>query len=134
MEPPHERIQSGKPETGNIIITMTRENESFLVSIRDDGYGINLDKVRKKAKRIHPSPETLSHSELQNLIFEPGFSTQEQTSIVSGRGVGLDFVKATVLACGGEIRVESSPGNGTCFYLLIPKHYELQDKAEQPGL
>ncbi len=134
METPEERTRLGKKPSGFISISMTEKADCFHLSIKDDGRGLNLDKIRLKAKDKFKIHKSMSKSELQNLIFEPGFSTQEQASVVSGRGVGLDYVKATIMACGGNISVESDPGIGTCFFLNIPKHYELQDKAEHPGL
>jgi chemotaxis family two-component system sensor histidine kinase/response regulator PixL len=124
IEPAHVRCQQGKPEQGEIEIRAYHQGNQTVVEIRDDGQGLNLERICSRAiERGLLLPEQLavtSTAELIDLIFEPGFSTATQVSELSGRGVGLDVVRAQLQSLKGTITVTSSPGEGTTFTLRLP--------------
>ncbi len=124
IEPPEMRRQLGKSETGNIYIHAYHQGNQTIIEMRDDGRGLNLDKIAQKAVNVGLiTPEqlpTLSKEQLQNLIFEPGFSTATQVSDLSGRGVGLDVVREQLRTLKGNVWVSSIPGQGTSFTLSLP--------------
>ena len=124
IEPPEERIAAGKPEEGTIKLSAYQEGDRIIISIEDDGRGINVEKVKKKAVEkglITPEQaENMSDKEAFELLFMPGFSTADQVSEVSGRGVGMDVVASTIHALRGTIEVESEPGKGTKFIMKLP--------------
>jgi len=124
IEPPEERERSGKPRRGLLHIEAYHEGGYVLVEVRDDGRGIDLAGVAKRAlERGLLTREELaqrSPREVADLIFLPGFSTATSVSAVSGRGVGMDVVKTNVEAVGGSIDIESERGRGTIFRLRIP--------------
>lgn len=122
VESPEKRQASGKSPTGKIRLGASQEGDYIVISISDDGNGINVEKVRQKAinnKLIDPSAQ-LSKEEIIRLIFAPGFSTAEQVSDISGRGVGLDVVETSIKSLKGEIEVESEEGKRTTFRLKVP--------------
>ena len=124
IEPPEEREARGKPKTGNITITAQQEGDFVLLEVTDDGRGIDASAVHQAAKmrRIASDSElsAMSDEDTLHLIFTPGFTTKNRPDTISGRGVGLDVVHATVVAMGGEIEVHSVPGQGTSFLLRLP--------------
>ncbi len=124
IEPPEEREAVGKPRRGTLRIEAYHEGGYVLIEVRDDGRGLDLQRVRERAvARGLVSAEELarmSPREVSELIFLPGFSTARTVSAVSGRGVGMDVVKTNVEGVGGSIDVESELGHGTCFRLRIP--------------
>ncbi|MDR2797500.1 MAG: response regulator [Treponema sp.] len=124
IEAPEERRKAGKQEVGQLSIRCIRESGSMKISIADDGRGIDTEAIRKKIlERELLSPEhaaQLTREELINYIFQTGFSTSSQVSTLSGRGVGMDAVRSSVEHMKGSIFVESSPGKGTCFIILVP--------------
>ncbi|NWF62655.1 MAG: hybrid sensor histidine kinase/response regulator [Fischerella sp.] len=124
IEPPDVRRQQGKPEQGEIEIRAYHQGNQTVVEIRDDGQGLNLERICSRAiERGLLLPEQLAAIptvELFELIFEPGFSTASHVSELSGRGVGLDVVKAQLQSLKGSITVTSSPGQGTTFTLRLP--------------
>ncbi len=124
IEPTDIRRQQGKPEQGEIEIRAYHQGNQTVVEIRDDGQGLNLERICSKAlERGLLLPEQLtvtSTADLIDLIFEPGFSTASQVSELSGRGVGLDVVRAQLQSLKGSISVTSSPGQGTTFTLRLP--------------
>ncbi len=124
IELPAERTAAGKPETGHLRIAARRESENVIILIEDDGKGIDPRRVRAKAIErgvvTEESAGTLSDEGVYDLLFLPGFSTAEKVTDISGRGVGLDVVRTAVDALKGSIRVESAPGKGTSFELLLP--------------
>ncbi|MFA7625809.1 MAG: hybrid sensor histidine kinase/response regulator [Candidatus Kapaibacterium sp.] len=124
LETLEERIAAGKPETGKIILEARHSSGMLLISIKDDGKGINLEELRKSiAEKGFSSKEmasALSPSELYDFLFLPGFSTRHQVTEISGRGVGLDVVFSMVNDVGGIIKVESEYGKGTNFQLQLP--------------
>ena len=122
MEDKAERIQTGKPAMGTIGLRASSRGGHIHIEVKDDGKGLNRDRIYQKALDrglIQPGSRP-SDEELNLLIFEPGFSTVEQVSDLSGRGVGMDVVKQNVRALGGRIEVESQPGRGTLIRLVLP--------------
>ncbi len=124
IEPPEERVAKGKPEYGTIILSALQEGDRIIVSIEDDGRGIDPEKVKKKAIEkglIKPEQaEQMSDKEAYELIFMPGFSTVEQVSDLSGRGVGMDVVANVIHSLRGSIEVESELGRGTKITMKLP--------------
>jgi two-component system chemotaxis sensor kinase CheA len=122
IESPEERKKAGKAVEGTINLKASNEGNMILIEIFDDGKGIDVNKVKKKAIDrgvIHPS-KVLTDIEAYNLIFEPGFSTAQQITNISGRGVGLDVVKKQIEKLNGNVSVWSAPGKGTRFTIKIP--------------
>jgi chemotaxis protein histidine kinase CheA len=123
IEPPTRRLADGKPEQGTITLRATHQGSRTLITISDDGQGINLDQVREKACKLG-FPESLRQTtnlpDLLALIFEPGFSTAEQVGELSGRGVGLDVVQTNLWQLRGEVQVATRAGMGTTFTLSLP--------------
>ena len=124
IEEPDVRVRKGKPETGQIVLNASHQNGMILIEVSDDGAGINLELIKQRAiERKLISPETasqLSKSELIDLIFQPGFSTKEAVTSLSGRGVGMDVVKTNITNIGGTIEITSEPDLGTQIQLKIP--------------
>lgn len=124
IEPPEERKKLGKPEKGKVILKAEHEGNYIVISVEDDGRGIDPEKIRKKAieKKLVTEQEAMSISDkdILNFIFIPGFSTASKVTNVSGRGVGLDVVKANITKLNGMIDVQSTPGHGTKFILKLP--------------
>ncbi|MEH2411577.1 hybrid sensor histidine kinase/response regulator [Nostoc sp.] len=129
IETPEVRREHGKPEQGLIEICAYHQGSQTVIEVRDDGQGLNLDRIRRKAVEFHPiqtgektrsSASNLADPELLDLIFSPGFSTANQVSEISGRGMGLDIVRTQMDALNGSISVESFPNQGTIFILKIP--------------
>jgi two-component system, chemotaxis family, sensor histidine kinase and response regulator PixL len=123
LEDAETRIARGKPAQGTIEIkAFYRGNETFII-VSDDGGGINLDKIREKAIRIGLDQAQLNKArpqDLLDLIFEPGFSTADQVTELSGRGVGMDVVRTNLQQVRGKITVNTQPGIGTTFTLSVP--------------
>lgn len=122
LEFPDERRLAGKSARGRIKIEASLEGTRAIIAISDDGRGIDSAAVRQRAVEIgaFPDDEELSDEETLSLIFSPGFSTVDEVSALSGRGVGLDAVERTIHELGGEIRVHSEAGKGTRFQLVVP--------------
>lgn len=124
IEPKEERIKAGKPERGKIILKAEHEGNYIVITVEDDGRGIDPNKIRKKAieKNLITEQEanSISDKDILNFIFIPGFSTASKVTNVSGRGVGLDVVKANITKLNGIIDVQSTPGIGTKFILKLP--------------
>ncbi|WP_311272668.1 MULTISPECIES: chemotaxis protein CheA [unclassified Rhizobium] len=122
LETPEERIAAGKNPAGQVTLVARQTGGDVTITIRDDGRGIDRQRVRAKAESsglIAPGA-TLTDQELLQLIFEPGFSTAAQVTNLSGRGVGMDVVKKTIEALRGTINVTSNPGMGSEITLAIP--------------
>lgn len=122
LETPDERRAAGKPEAGHVRLSARQSGGEVIITVKDDGRGINRERVRAKAESsglIQPGA-ALGDQELLQLIFQPGFSTAQQITNLSGRGVGMDVVKKTVEALRGAIEVSSTPGNGSEIALRIP--------------
>jgi two-component system chemotaxis sensor kinase CheA len=124
IESPEARAKNGKHPEGRIVLRAYHQNGLVHIEVADDGNGIALDKVKKRGiERGLVTPERaemMSDSEVASLIFLPGFSTAEQITNVSGRGVGMDVVKTNVEAVGGTVEVDTRMGQGTTFTLKIP--------------
>jgi chemosensory pili system protein ChpA (sensor histidine kinase/response regulator) len=122
IEDPAARAAAGKDPSGNILINLQQEGNDVSVEFRDDGAGLNLARIRDKAREqglIAPTHE-VSDAEAAQLIFMPGFSTAAQVTELAGRGIGMDVVRAEVNALGGRIETATTPGQGTSFRLVLP--------------
>ncbi len=122
IEMPEDRIAAGKPETGKIRLIASHKGGNIVIEIRDDGRGLNRDKILEKAleKGVISDASNLSDKQIYELIFEPGFSTADQISDVSGRGVGMDVVRRNINELGGGIEIESNPGQGSAIIIRLP--------------
>ncbi len=122
VELPEKRRAAGKEETGTIYLDAYHKGGNIVIEISDDGNGIDPAKVLRKAKEkgVVAAEAELSDHEIYNLIFEPGFSTAEVVSDISGRGVGMDVVRRNIMALGGRIEVESELGKGSTFRVHLP--------------
>ncbi|MGH0037097.1 MAG: chemotaxis protein CheA [Myxococcota bacterium] len=124
LETPERRLAVGKPETGRLVVEARRGKDSIEIEVRDDGAGIDLASVLRRALDaglVHPDlAEDLPPEEVAMLIFKPGLSTADQVSEVSGRGVGMDAVKATIESLGGAVELRSELGCGTSTILHVP--------------
>jgi two-component system, chemotaxis family, sensor kinase CheA len=124
IEPPTARLAGGKREIGLLAIAARQAGNTIAIVISDDGRGLDEERIATKALATglitHAERSAMSRDKLLNLIFEPGFSTAETVSNVSGRGVGLDVVRQNLERVGGSIKVASVPGQGTQFTLQIP--------------
>ncbi|MEO9901871.1 MAG: chemotaxis protein CheA [Parasphingorhabdus sp.] len=122
LETPAERVAAGKPEEGTIDLSAAHVGGNIVISISDDGAGINRERVLAIAidKGIVQPDAHLSDQEIDELIFAPGFSTAEEVTDISGRGVGMDVVRRNIVSLGGRIQVQSQPGYGTRLNMLIP--------------
>ncbi len=122
IESPEERLAAGKPAEGMVRLSAAHRSGRIVIEISDDGAGINRTKVRASAiKKGLIAPDVqLSDSDIDNLLFLPGFSTAATISSISGRGVGMDVVKRSILALGGRISISSRPGLGSTFSMSLP--------------
>jgi two-component system sensor histidine kinase and response regulator WspE len=124
IESPQERVAAGKPMEGTVRLESFHRGGMLAITISDDGRGIDIDRIRQKIiDRNLGSPKTaaqLSDAEIIEFLFLPGFSTAEQVTEISGRGVGLDIVKSMVQEVGGTIRATSQFRKGTNFYFQLP--------------
>ncbi len=122
IEPPAVRSAAGKPETGIIELTVSQEGNEIAITIADDGAGLDLERIAARARErgLIGADEHPDERRLTNLIFVSGFSTATELSAVSGRGVGMDVVKAQTAAAGGRVDVSSRRGEGTRFSIRLP--------------
>lgn len=124
IETPEIRKASGKPPKGSLRLTARRDKDNVVIEIEDDGAGIDHERLRRKGvEKGLMAPEAAANAtkeELVALLFEPGFSTAETITDISGRGVGLDVVKKTIESLKGTIKVETEVGRGTRFELVLP--------------
>jgi len=122
IEGPAERAAAGKPEDGTVLLKASNEGNMIVIEIADDGKGIDVEGVRRKAAErglIHPS-KMLTDVEAFSLIFEAGFSTADKVTNISGRGVGLDVVRTQIEKLNGNVTVQSQRGKGTRFIIKLP--------------
>ncbi len=128
IETPEVRTQRGKPPAGQIKLSAAYEGNRVVITVRDDGTGIDPERVRKEAiaRGFIGVNQAISDSDLIDLIFRPGFSTAEVLSEESGRGVGLDVVRDCVSRLRGTLEVESMPGQGTAFTMKFPTSLAIQ--------
>jgi len=124
IEPPDVRIKNGKPPKGTLKLSASRDKDNVVIVIEDDGAGINQEKIKKKALERGLATEdalaAMSETEINDLLFLPGFSTADKITDISGRGVGLDVVKTTIASLQGTIKLESVYGQGSRFELVLP--------------
>lgn len=122
VESPAERVQSGKNPVARVALHAGHQAGHILLQITDDGRGLNAEKILRKAreKGLVDAAAQIPDSEVFNLIFAPGFSTAEQVTDVSGRGVGMDVVKRQIQKLRGKIEIQSTPGHGATFLLKVP--------------
>ncbi len=139
IEDPTTRIAAGKPSTGTITIQASNQGTYTVITLSDDGKGISLAKIRDRLVQIGlPQQEVIQipEAELLDFIFEPGFSTAEKVTELSGRGVGMDVVRTNLGEIRGDVRVATDPGQGTTFTLRIPFTLSILKVAviEQAGM
>lgn len=124
LELPADRLAAGKPEVGHLRVEARRQKDSIVIEIADDGKGIDLVSVARRALDaglIHPDLiDELPPEEVVGFIFHPGLSTAQSVSEVSGRGVGMDAVKATIESLGGDVELRTEVGRGTTTLLYVP--------------
>ena len=124
LESNEERVRLGKPEVGSIYLDAYQEGNNVTIEVRDDGAGINIDKVRQKAidkgTITEQQAETMTDKDFIDLLFRPSFSTADKISDVSGRGVGLDVVKTKIESLGGSIEAKTVRGEGSTFTIQLP--------------
>ncbi|WP_251343814.1 chemotaxis protein CheA [Haloplanus halophilus] len=124
IEPPAEREAAGKDREGTIELRASRERDHVTVTVEDDGRGLDVDELRRKAAekgvRSEAELDSMEDSEVYDLVFHPGFSTADEVTDVSGRGVGMDVVHSTVKQLDGSVNVESEEGEGTTVTLRLP--------------
>jgi chemosensory pili system protein ChpA (sensor histidine kinase/response regulator) len=122
IEKPEARVAAGKPEIGEIAIDAAQRGNEVVLTISDDGAGLNFARIREKAvqaKLLAPDIE-LPEAQLAQFIFMPGFSTATEVNQIAGRGVGMDVVKNEITALGGRVEIVSSPGRGATFTITLP--------------
>jgi len=122
IESPETRKAIGKPEAGTIKLNAYHDAGSIVIEVEDDGAGINLERVKNKAieKGLITADQILSNKEIINLVFEPGFSTAEKVTNLSGRGVGMDVVRRNIEALRGEVDLDSTEGIGSRIRIRLP--------------
>jgi two-component system, chemotaxis family, sensor kinase CheA len=128
IEMPEERRARGKPEHGTITLSASHQGGSILIEVRDDGKGLNRDKLLTKAREKGiDAPDSLSDAEVWNLIFAPGFSTAAEVTDVSGRGVGMDVVKKNIASLNGTVEIDSAEGYGMSVKVRLPLTLAIMD-------
>jgi chemotaxis protein histidine kinase CheA len=121
LESAADRAASGKPAQGTITLSLRRSGSRYLVELKDDGRGIDADRIRQAAElKGLPLTQTQTNSQLLAVICQPGFSSQSVVSDISGRGVGMDVVAHQIETLGGRLRLETSVGKGSTFQLQFP--------------
>jgi two-component system, chemotaxis family, sensor kinase CheA len=128
IESPEERIAKGKPEHGTVTLVASHQGGSIVIEVRDDGRGLNREKLIKKAReRGLDAPDSMTDQEVYGLIFAPGFSTADQVTDVSGRGVGMDVVKKNITSLGGTVEIDSAEGYGMSVKVRLPLTLAIMD-------
>ena len=122
IETPEARAAAGKPETGTLSLNAYHQGGNIVIEIADDGAGLNRERILAKARErgLVGEDEALDDDQVHELIFQPGFSTADVVSEISGRGVGMDVVKRNITALGGTIEVRSEAGRGSTFTIRLP--------------
>jgi two-component system chemotaxis sensor kinase CheA len=121
IEDPDTRIAAGKSAVGNLILSAEHQGGNICIEVTDDGAGLNREKIlAKAASQGLPVSDSMSDEDVGMLIFAPGFSTAEQVTDVSGRGVGMDVVKRNIQEMGGHVEIHSQAGKGTAIRILLP--------------
>jgi len=128
IELPDVRRAAGKPENGTVTLVASHQGGSIVIEVRDDGRGLNRAKLLAKAReRGLDAPDSMTDSEVYGLIFAPGFSTADQVTDVSGRGVGMDVVKKNITALGGTVEIDSAEGYGMTVRVRLPLTLAIMD-------
>lgn len=124
LETPEQRRAAGKPVTGTVLLTARHEEGRIIVTVEDDGKGIDVEAVKasavRKGRMTEAEAAALSNDEAINLIFESGLSTARNVSNISGRGVGMDIVRSNIERLNGSIAIDTKPGQGTVFSVSLP--------------
>jgi chemosensory pili system protein ChpA (sensor histidine kinase/response regulator) len=122
LESPQERLAAGKPESGRIAINLRQESNEIALVVSDDGAGLDLEKLHKRAiqKGVLSRDQQASEAELMQLIFVSGLSTAEKVTQLSGRGVGMDVVRNEIASIGGRVDIATTRGSGTTFTVYLP--------------
>lgn len=124
LESNEERIKAGKPEVGSIFLNAYQDGNNVVIEVRDDGAGVNIERVKQKAIEkgtiTEEQAETMTDKDVVDLLFKPSFSMAEKISDVSGRGVGLDVVKNKIEGLGGDVECKTKLGVGTSFIIRLP--------------
>ena len=121
LETPEARLAAGKPAAGTITLTAMHQGGSILIEVSDDGAGLSRERILGKAReRGLPAHDEMTDAEVWQLIFEPGFSTADAITDVSGRGVGMDVVKRNIAQMNGNVSIESTAGQGTRMAIRLP--------------
>lgn len=121
IEMPEKRVAAGKSETGKLTLSAAHQGGNIVIEVTDDGGGLNRDRILDKARQNGlPVSDSMTDSEVWQLIFAPGFSTAEVVTDVSGRGVGMDVVKRNITAMGGTVDITSMTGVGTTISISLP--------------
>jgi len=122
IERPEERLAAGKPETGHVYLSAEHRAGNIMIEIRDDGRGLGRDRILQRARErgLVSAEDNLNDKQIYDLVFKPGFSTAEEVSDVSGRGVGMDVVQRNINELGGSIEIDSRPGEGSRFTIRLP--------------
>lgn len=138
IELPDDRVAAGKPIAGTINLNFSRQGSGIVVTIRDDGKGLDYERIRAKAidRELIRADQQLTHAELARLVLLPGFSTREQVSEISGRGVGMDVVATRLASIKGTVELSSEPGHGCEVVLrfqasLVTQHTLLVEAGKQ---
>lgn len=128
IEMPDERARAGKPASALLTLAASQQGNALVITVADDGRGLDLSRILAKARNLGlAGAQDYSEREITDFIFAPGFSTSEQVTSVSGRGVGMDVVKTRITQIGGQIEVVSRPGQGVTFTLRLPLSVALQN-------
>ena len=121
LESPEARLAKGKPETGTITLSAFHQGGAITIRVADDGAGLNRERILAKARSVGMNVhDGLADADVWSLIFEPGFSTAEQVTDVSGRGVGMDVVRRNIEGLGGRIEIDTQPDQGTAVTIRLP--------------
>jgi two-component system chemotaxis sensor kinase CheA len=122
LETPEQRVAAGKDPVGTVTLNAFHQGGNIVIEIMDDGQGLNTEKIRSKAitNGLIQETDELSADEINELIFMPGFSTADEVSDISGRGVGMDVVRRNIQALNGSVEVSSAPGVGSTFTIRLP--------------
>jgi two-component system chemotaxis sensor kinase CheA len=128
VEMPADRLAKGKPEIGTITLAASHQGGSIVIEVRDDGRGLSREKLLKKAREKGiDAPDSMTDAEVWALIFAPGFSTADEVTDVSGRGVGMDVVKKNITSLGGTVEIDSAEGYGMRVAVRLPLTLAIMD-------
>lgn len=122
LEPADVRLAAGKPPTGRLTLSAYHQGGSVVIAVADDGRGLDAERILAKAvaQGLVPAGETLAPADIYPLVFRPGFSTAEQVTEISGRGVGMDVVRRNIEALRGRVDIQTTLGAGTTFFIKLP--------------